>query len=153
MKENFTFEEVVNLIETYLINNDCPWDNWFSEKYCNDCPAIIKKEERFGHETDVLYGYCELNEECRYFGHMVSEKEMIEMWLKDICGIPYISKISKNTTTLPEIRKLMEKYNLREVEAGCYLCNFGQESFCNRGGKDCSGLERCRQIRESEKQE
>lgn len=84
MKENFTFEEVINLIETHLVDNDYPWDYWFSEKYCTDCPAIVEKEEHCGREVDATYSYCELYNECRYFGQMMSERELIEMWLEHI---------------------------------------------------------------------
>lgn len=150
MKENFTFEEVVNLIEIYLAGNNCPWDDWFNEEYCTDCPAIVEKEEHCGREIDATYSYCELYNECRYFDHIMSDKEMIELWLKNLYKTPHISKISKNATTFPEIERLMKTYNLREVEAGCYLCNFGDEFFCKRNGKDCSGLQRCKRIRESE---
>lgn len=84
MKENFTFEEVVNLIETHIVDNDRPWADWVSEKYCNDCSAIVTKEKYYDREIDVTHSYCELHDECRYFGHVMTERELIEMWLEHL---------------------------------------------------------------------
>jgi hypothetical protein len=153
MKENFTFEEVVDLIETHLANGDCPWDDWFNDHYCNDCPSIVKKEEHFGRETDVHYGYCELHDECRYFGHMVDERELIEHWLKHLTmpPIPYLCEVDYGDNFEMQKDALMNEYGITANHAGCYLVNFFDEYICKAYNGGCPQLGVCGKIEESER--
>lgn len=155
MKENFTFEEVVNLIETHFIDNDCPWNDWFSEKYCNDCPSVVVKEGRFGREIDVNYGYCELHDKCRYFGHMVDEREVIELWLKYLTMPPitYLGEVDYGEDFEAQQKRLVDKYDITATHAGCYIVNFCDEYICHAFNGGCPQLGACVKIEESERTE
>ena len=47
--------------------------------------------------------------------------------------------------------KLIEKYNINESHAMCYLCNYGDLYFCNKFNGGCKNLERCNCISRGEK--
>lgn len=153
MKENFTFEEVVDLLETHLANRDCPWDDWFNDHYCNDCPSIVKKEEQFGRETDVHYGYCELHDKCRYFDHEVSEKEMISLWLKHLTMPPitYLGEVDYGESFEAQQKRLVDEYDITATHAGCYIVNFFDEYICKAYNGGCPKLGVCGKIEESER--
>lgn len=153
MKENFTFEEVVDLLETHLANGDCPWDDWFNDYYCNDCPSIVVKEERSGRETDVHYGYCELHDECRYFDFEVSEKEMISLWLKHLTMSPitYLGEVDYGESFEAQQKRLVDKYDITATHAGCYIVNFCDEYICYAFNGGCPQLGACVKIEESER--
>ena len=153
MKENFTFEEVVDLLETHLANGDCPWDDWFNDHYCNDCPSIVKKEEQFGHETDVHYGYCELHDKCRYFDHELSEKELISLWLKQINMPPitYLGEVDYGESFEAQQKRLVDEYGITATHAGCYIVNFFDEYICKAYNSGCPKLGICGKIEESER--
>lgn len=155
MKENFTFEEVVNLIETHFIDNERPWDDWFNNYYCSDCPSIVKKESPFGREIDVPYSYCELHNECRYFGHMVDEKELVEQWLRHLTmpPIPYLGEVDYGDNFEKQKDALMNEYGITANHAGCYLVNFCDEYICKAYNGGCPRLEVCGKIEESEETE
>lgn len=49
-----------------------------------------------------------------------------------------------------EQNRLTSIYNITNVHAGCYMCNFENKYICVEYNGGCSGLDKCRSIYEKE---
>lgn len=82
-------DELVDWLDEHIEYDGSPWGEWFTEKYCNNCPNIEctyaeywGKPEESQHK--VLCAYCELEDKCKFFpdlDHNLDNKEIIKMWL------------------------------------------------------------------------
>ena len=64
-------------LDKFKMWDDTPWTLWYNETYCKKCEPIVK--------DGMDYGYCELNDNCRYFKDMEeipNSKQMIKLWLE-----------------------------------------------------------------------
>ena len=82
-------DELAEWINKYGVQDYSPWDNWFYNKYCNDCEPIVKTDGIYEKE----YTWCELNcNKCKYFQSMEEApwgKQLVKMWLEseDVDGV------------------------------------------------------------------
>ena len=80
MFDNFksmNMDELIEWLDKYCMHDHAPWMMWFDKNYCKKCFEEIVDEYE--------YGYCELNNKCKYFQDMdeiPSIKEIIKMWLE-----------------------------------------------------------------------
>lgn len=80
-----SLEALAEHIDNVAQGNENPWDIWFSNTYCKNCPSIEKKEYFMGYPTFQSYAYCELNHKCKFFldkDDVLSDREIIELWLR-----------------------------------------------------------------------
>ena len=68
---------------------------------------------------------------------------LIECWLDLEISMDY-KKIEKEQNRLSSI------YNITNVHAGCYMCNFENKYICVEHNGGCSGFDKCRSIYEKE---
>ena len=52
-----------------------------------------------------------------------------------------------------EENRLASTYNITNVHAGCFMCNFENEYICIKYNGGCKGLNKCREIFEKEKKQ
>ena len=50
-----------------------------------------------------------------------------------------------------EENRLASTYNITNVHAGCYMCNFKDEYICVKHNGGCKNISKCRSIFEKEK--
>lgn len=61
--------------------DDTPWLNWFDDYYCEKCDPEI----RYINGREYCFGWCELNDGCKYFQEfddILDNEQMIRMWLE-----------------------------------------------------------------------
>lgn len=75
-----TLREVAEFLDEKCWNDSAPWTVWFNRRYCHDCPVIKAKVIELDRYSD--FSYCELEDTCRYFDHILTGVEMCEEWLK-----------------------------------------------------------------------
>lgn len=81
MLKNKTVDELIDWLDEYVIN-DSPWISYFDNKYCKKCEPIHCEDGDCGSND---YGWCELNNKCRFFQDMdgiPDNKQIIKMWLE-----------------------------------------------------------------------
>lgn len=65
---------------------DSPWDQWFDQKYCQQCEPVKAIMDSFlGESRECEFAYCEINKKCRFFPDMddvPDTKETVKMWLE-----------------------------------------------------------------------
>ena len=80
--ESKNIDELVDWIDKNFIAFSTPWWKWWHTTYCNECEAeIVLNDNGF----KIEYGYCELNNNCKYFQDMEcvpDNKQVIKMWLE-----------------------------------------------------------------------
>lgn len=50
-----------------------------------------------------------------------------------------------------EQNRLVSTYNITNVHAGCYMCNFENEYICHKVNGGCKNISKCREIFKKEK--
>lgn len=85
--KSYSFEELTDFLAT-IGNDDAPWYEMFSKKYCANCPVekVRSAYDNYEHEHEACY--CELNKKCRYFpdisyDEVMSDTFMTKLWLED----------------------------------------------------------------------
>ena len=75
--QSMNLDEFAKWFEENCIHDADPCIKWWDETYCKNCKPEIR--------NGIEYGYCELNDGCRFFNHMnglPSARETIKMWLE-----------------------------------------------------------------------
>ena len=93
-----SIEELAEWLDENGQQDTAPWQEWFSNKYCNNCESIKCKYEdtektlgftpyTFGYyHGDVECAYCEIYKKCKFFEDLEdtpSSLEIIKMWLNE----------------------------------------------------------------------
>ena len=79
--KSMNIDEFTEWFEENCVHDSDPCIKWWDRTYCKNCEAVIKNE--------MKYGYCELNDKCRFFDDMDSVpsiKQTIKMWLESEGG-------------------------------------------------------------------
>ena len=90
--KNMSIAELAEWLDVHGQFDTSPWQEWFSQVYCNKCEPIKCKyadaEERFGftllYSREIECSYCELEGRCKFFPDLddiPSNIETIKMWL------------------------------------------------------------------------
>ena len=101
--------------------------------YFYECEVCGKKD---GYERADGRNICD-----RCFDALVNKEKFIT----------YLGEVSFGSDFERQSERLMEKYNIEAVHAGCYLCNYGDVSICLASG-GCKQLAICNEIERKEKQ-
>lgn len=93
-----SIEELAEWLDENGQQDTAPWQEWFSNKYCNNCESIKCKYEdtektlgftpyMFGsYRGDVECSYCEIYKKCIFFEELEdtpNSLETIKMWLNE----------------------------------------------------------------------
>lgn len=81
-----SIDELTDWFDKNFISLATPWWEWWNKNYCNKCEAEVVLDDN-GYDRD--YGYCELNDKCKYFQDMECVpdcKQVIKMWLESECN-------------------------------------------------------------------
>ena len=77
-------DEFAEWLDEYAMFDNSPWIKWFDTNYCKKCkPIIVEDEDYFNGSME--YGWCELNDGCKFFKdemEIPSTKDMAKMWLE-----------------------------------------------------------------------
>lgn len=78
------------LLELFDGQAETPWNNWLSEKFCENCPAVERTEyvEAFDREMTNLYAPCEFGgENCPHGVVDLNELTVIKLWLTNFVEV------------------------------------------------------------------
>lgn len=79
MIQNKNIDELADWINEYFAFDSAPYWDWWDEKYCKKCEAIIATDD------EAEFAYCEVYNNCRFFKDMndiPDHKQIIKMWLE-----------------------------------------------------------------------
>ena len=96
--QSMNVEELAAWLDENGMFDNSPWQNWFSNRYCENCESIkvtyedsLKKLglEPLFHDCTTECAFCELEDEsgvkrCRFFPELddvPDNRKVIEMWL------------------------------------------------------------------------
>lgn len=75
--QSMNIDEFVEWFAENCVHDNDPSIRWFDETYCKNCECVVK--------DGIEYGYCELNDKCRFFQHIdgaLDNKQTIKLWLQ-----------------------------------------------------------------------
>lgn len=76
-------EDFIDFLEKACSSDAGPWEEWFGNKYCNNCPPIIVSTE-ISH-AKMKCGWCEIYGFCKFFtelGRVPNDKDVLKRWLE-----------------------------------------------------------------------
>lgn len=80
---SMTIDELADWLDEYATFDQAPHMLWFTETYCENCPAVMVESE--ASDREFLCSWCELEKKCKFFPgreEVPNNRDIIKLWLE-----------------------------------------------------------------------
>lgn len=68
-------DKLAEYLEKLNWEDNAPWDKWFNEKYCDNCPVLSvpwaeyweREPDEYNKDETIECSYCEYKKRCKFF--------------------------------------------------------------------------------------